>query len=49
MVQGGWKDLVADREYSEDLIKKETTQFEFKSGSKMYLIGLDAIFVPQNW
>ena len=31
------------------MIKQETTQFEFKTGQKMCLIGIDAIFVPQNW
>jgi len=27
----------------------ELTQFEYKMKSKMRLIGIDAIFIPQNW
>lgn len=42
-------DLPDRQSYSQDLIKQETTQFEFKTSQSMQLIGIDAIFVPQNW
>ena len=33
----------------EKMLKQQLTQFEFNTKTPMKLLGIDAIFIPQNW